>query len=96
MPLTVWAFEAGVETYGAYAVRCLWWAARTYLDEGIYPTRAQLLNRARKNHADTTQHPIVRQTVDAILAMIDATGGTHLRPHLDSLSTSMITISSKE
>ncbi len=80
MPLTVQAFRDAAETYGAYAVRCLWWAAYAYLDEGVHPTRAQLLVRARKNHAGASRNPIIGQTTNAILAMVDATREAHPYP----------------
>lgn len=96
MPLTVWACEVGTETLDAYAVRCLWWAAHTYLDEGIYPTHGQLLTRARKNHTNARQRPIVRQTGDAIVAMIEATGGRHLGPYPGSFTEPLITAANSE
>ncbi len=80
MPLTVQAFRDAAETYDAYAVRCLWWAAYAYLDEGVHPTRAQLLVRARKNHAGASRNPIIGQTTNAILAMVDATREAHPYP----------------
>lgn len=68
LPLTRAVLAQVLETHEAYGVRKVRWAAACYQQEGVQPTRSQLVLRARVDR--TQKSPQVQQALDMALAQL--------------------------
>lgn len=69
LPLTSNALAEVTEAWQETAVRRVWWAAETYRQEGICPSRRQLITRAGASDGQRTS-PLVRAALETALAML--------------------------
>jgi len=65
--LTKQAIEDCLETRGDYAVRRVMWVTHCYLQENMYPTRRQLVEKASVR--DFAKLPKVKQVIDEALQL---------------------------
>ena len=73
-PLTLETLHKEIETYEQFAIRRVRWAAKCYRDEGICPSRPQLVSRARAQNC--ARRPLIKEALDAALELLAAVGNT--------------------
>ena len=71
LPLTSKALTELVETPEAFAIRRIWWAVDLYQQESVCPKRWQLMERAGIKSKYLSRWPLVRETLEAALQMLN-------------------------